>query len=53
MSNSYTFTYLLYALQLTDKEEKEEDRKFMIDGWNAWFYDDLDSLVGCCKSRLL
>ena len=33
------------TLQLRNGDEKAE---FMVDGWNAWFYDDLKNLVSVC-----
>ena len=33
----------MFTLQLRNGDEKAE---FMVDGWNAWFYDDLKNLVG-------
>ena len=37
------------TLQLRNGDEKAE---FMVDGWNAWFYDDLKNLVGFCRLKI-
>ena len=38
---------IFFNFQLKNDGENPE---FLVDGWNAWFYDDIKNLVSCIMS---